>query len=167
MGSRARREGGVHLKAFWILAAALILVPVAAADAHLPAPTGLRVDPGNQVLHIAWDAAGTGTYRVRVYDGDSLVQEMNRTTAEATFRGVNGRTYGVTVALVDAAGEAGPESARVFGTPALAEDRLFLAAGLAVVAAGLLAYHLWLARLEARMRRKASSSGDLAQREPQ
>ena len=155
------------MKVLWALLALLVVVPSALATALLPAPTGVRVEAGNQVLHITWDAADNGSYRVRVYDGETLVQQMNRTTPEATFRGVNGRTYGVTVALVDAGGQAGPESTRVLGTPALAEDRLYLAAGLAVVAAGLLAYHLWLMRLEARMRRKASSSGDLAQREPQ
>lgn len=140
--------------------ALLLLVPMGAAEDHLPPVGGVTVEEDNQLLRIRWDAVeGAASYIVRVREGGTLVQEITRPATEATFRGVNGRTYSVTVAAVDEQGQPGPESDPVDGTPRLAQDPAFLGAGLAAVGIGLGAHYAWLGAAERRAQRKASSSG--------
>lgn len=136
--------------------AVVLLAPLAQA-ADFPAPANVRVQPGNQALIVRWDAvaaAGVTGYFVHVYADGALVQTLDATGTEATFRGVNDRPYAVTVAAHDATGSPGAASTPVAAVAELAEDQTYLALGLIVIWFGIWMYAFLLTRTERDLRNR-------------
>jgi CcmD family protein len=146
----------------WTLA--LLLLPVAAATEPTIAysVSNVRAVAQNQRVDLTWDpvvapdASGPQVvgYVVLVFEVSdaALRQETNGT--QASFFGVNGRTYTFQVAARLSDGTEGPRSGPVAATPHLARDLAYLASGLVATWVAILGYVGLLARREARLDRK-------------